>query len=136
MYKNVLIISDNLYLCNRFLEIIERKKIPNCLFTFSISPFSNKEDFKILDADIKVFDLKDQKHIDVIKNNYDLIFSIHCKQIFPFDLINHLKCLNVHPGFNPINKISSLVRINGIRVDFCIYSGAIWVVENLFMPVN
>jgi methionyl-tRNA formyltransferase len=104
MYKNVLVISDNLYLCKRFLEIIERKKILNCLFTFSISPFSNKDDFKILNADIKVFDLKYQKHIDFIKSNYDLIFSIHCKQIFPFDLINHLKCINVHPGFNPINR--------------------------------
>lgn len=104
MYKNVLIISDNLYLCRRFLDIIERKKIPNCLFNFSISPFSNKEDFNILNADIKVFDLKDQKHINFIKSNYDLIFSIHCKQIFPLDLINYLKCINVHPGFNPINR--------------------------------
>ncbi|MFV8342089.1 dTDP-4-amino-4,6-dideoxyglucose formyltransferase [Flavobacterium sp. XS2P39] len=104
MYKDVLIISDNFYLCKGFLEIIERKKIPNCFFTFSISSFSNKEDFNVLNHDIKVFDLKKQKHIDYIKNNYDLIFSIHCKQIFPVELTNHLKCINIHPGFNPINR--------------------------------
>lgn len=105
MYKNVLIISDNLYLCKRFLDIIERKKMSNCLFTFSISPFSNKVDFYDLISDgIKVFDLKNQKHIDFIKSNYDLIFSIHCKQIFPIELLSHIKCINIHPGYNPINR--------------------------------
>jgi len=105
MYKNVLIITDNLYLFKGFLEIIEKKKISNCLFTFSISPFSNKELFNVLIVDgIKVFDLKNQEDIDFIKSNYDLIFSIHCKQIFPVALTNHLKCINIHPGFNPINR--------------------------------
>jgi methionyl-tRNA formyltransferase len=105
MFKNVLIISDNSYLCKRFIEIIERKKISNCFFTFSISPFSNKEGFNFLNNDnVKVFDLKNQEDIDFIKNNYDLIFSIHCKQIFPVELINHIKCINIHPGFNPINR--------------------------------
>jgi methionyl-tRNA formyltransferase len=51
-----------------------------------------------------VFDLKNQKHIDFIKNNYDLVISIHCKQLFPVELINHLKCINVHPGLNPFNR--------------------------------
>lgn len=105
MYKDVLVISDNLSLCKRFIEIIERKKISNCLFTFSISPFSNKEDFNILNGEsIKVFDLKSHEHIEFIKSNYDLVFSIHCKQIFPVELINYLKCINIHPGFNPINR--------------------------------
>ncbi len=80
MFKKTLIISDNLSLCKGFLEIIKRKKISNCLFTFSISPFSNKEDFNVLTGDgVKVFDLKNHEHIDFIKSNYDLIFSIHCK---------------------------------------------------------
>ena len=93
MYRNVLVISDNSYLCKKFLEIIERKKISNCFFTFSISPFSDKENFNFLIDDcIKVFDLKNQKDTDFIKNNYDLIFSIHCKQIFPVELINFIKC--------------------------------------------
>jgi len=104
MYKDVLVISDNLSLCKAFIELIDRKKITNCFFTFSISPFSNIEDFKTLNTDIKVFDLKNQIHIDFIKSNYDLIISTHCKQIFPTDLVNHLKCINIHPGYNPINR--------------------------------
>ncbi|NCQ58819.1 MAG: dTDP-4-amino-4,6-dideoxyglucose formyltransferase [Flavobacteriales bacterium] len=104
MFKNALIISDNLYLSRKFSEIIDNKKITNCSFTFSISPFTKKDDFKILKRNIKVFDLKKQENIDFIKSNYDLVFSIHCKQIFPIDLITHVKCLNIHPGFNPINR--------------------------------
>ena len=42
-----------------------------------------------------VFDLKNQKDINCIKENYDLVFSIHCKQIFPVDLISKLKCINI-----------------------------------------
>lgn len=105
MYRNALIISDNLYLSEKFLEIIARKKISDCLFTFSISPFSRKMDFDVLiGRSIKVFNLENQEHINFIKNNYDLIFSIHCKQIFPVELLNHIKCINIHPGFNPINR--------------------------------
>lgn len=105
MYKNALIISDNSYLCEKFLGIIKKKKIKSCRFTFSISPFSYKADFRFVNHDeLKVFNLKKQNDIDFIKNNYDLIFSIHCKQIFPCDLVKELKCINIHPGFNPINR--------------------------------
>lgn len=104
MYENVLIISDNIYLSKNFFEIIERKKELNCVFTFSISPYSKKQDFDYLNESVKIFDLKDQKDIEFIKSNYDLVFSIHCKQIFPAGLVNHIKCINIHPGFNPINR--------------------------------
>lgn len=105
MYKNALIISDNLYLCKRIIEIIQRKKISNCFFTFSISPFSKKDDFNGLMVDeINVFDLKNMEHISFIKSNFDLIFSIHCKQIFPFEILSYVKCINIHPGYNPINR--------------------------------
>lgn len=105
MYKNALIISDNKNLALKFFEIIERKKIVNCSFSLSISPFSNEKDFNILNSiDFQVFDLRNPKHILNIKKKYDLIFSVHCKQIFPIDLINHVKCINIHPGYNPINR--------------------------------
>ena len=105
MYKNVLVISDNFYLSKGFLEIVERKKMENCLFSFSISPFSKVEDFKDLKGCcVKVLDLKKEKDVNFIKGNYDLIISIHCKQIFPIEIVNSVKCINIHPGFNPINR--------------------------------
>ena len=105
MYKNVLIISDNSFLSEKFFDIIEKKKITECNFSFAVSPFSKKNNFKFIKSNkIKVFDLRDQKDIDFIKLNYDLIFSIHCKQIFPSELVSNLKCVNIHPGYNPINR--------------------------------
>jgi dTDP-4-amino-4,6-dideoxyglucose formyltransferase len=35
---------------------------------------------------------------------YDLVISIHCKQLFPSELVNGIRCINVHPGFNPFNR--------------------------------
>lgn len=105
MFKNVLIISDNLALCRQFYAIIEEKKIDTTKFTFSTSPFTDKASFIVSDTvAVKVFNLKDQRAIDEIIATYDLVFSIHCKQIFPADLVTNVKCINVHPGYNPINR--------------------------------
>lgn len=105
MFKKVLIISDNLSLCKKFYAIVDKKKISTTKFTFSTSPFTNKDSFIVSsDIEVKVFNLKDQNAIDEIIAEYDLVFSIHCKQIFPPDLVTKVKCINVHPGYNPINR--------------------------------
>ena len=39
-----------------------------------------------------------------IKKNYSLAISIHCKQFFPSHLVNNIRCINVHPGYNPYNR--------------------------------
>lgn len=46
--------------------------------------------------------MKDE--VDFLVKEYDMIFSLHCKQIFPSKLVNHVKCINVHPGLNPNNR--------------------------------
>lgn len=105
MFQNALIISDNLPLCQQFHSLIEKKGISATKFTFSTSPFTNKETFLVSDTEpVKVFNLKVQIDIDEIIANYDVVFSIHCKQIFPADLVSKVKCINVHPGYNPINR--------------------------------
>jgi methionyl-tRNA formyltransferase len=35
---------------------------------------------------------------------YDLGLSLHCKQIFPAELVEAVRCVNVHPGLNPHNR--------------------------------
>lgn len=105
MFQNALIISDNLPLCKQFHSLIEKKGISGTTFTFSTSPFTDKDSFIVSDSiETKVFNLKDQNAIDEIIANFDLVFSIHCKQIFPADLVEKVKCINVHPGYNPINR--------------------------------
>ena len=39
-----------------------------------------------------------------IIDKYDLVLSIHCKQIFPDELVIGSRCVNVHPGLNPHNR--------------------------------
>ena len=48
--------------------------------------------------------MRNDSDVNHILNNYDLIISIHCKQIFPSKIINNIKCINIHPGYNPINR--------------------------------
>lgn len=39
-----------------------------------------------------------------IEGEYDFILSLHCKKIFPKEIIERYLCLNLHPGFNPYNR--------------------------------
>lgn len=40
----------------------------------------------------------------MVISEYTLVLSIHCKQIFPSELVNGIRCVNVHPGLNPYNR--------------------------------
>lgn len=105
MYKNVLVISDNLYLCKEFEKIISELKFTDINWTFSISPFSNLESFsEALKNKVSVINLKNDADVEEVCYSYDLILSIHCKQIFPDKMVKSLKCINIHPGYNPINR--------------------------------
>lgn len=103
MYKNILIVSDNVTLCKQMLPIIKPYRDRN--FHFATSPFSNAHQFENeLNEKIYVVDMKYESAVQDLVRDYDLILSIHCKQIFPKELINAVKCINIHPGYNPINR--------------------------------
>lgn len=103
MYKSVLIVSDNEYLLKQFELLIEQKQLNECEFNFSFSE-SNKEinrnilnNFELSPIDLKIV-------YDELISRFDLIISLHCKQIFPAELVRQVKCINVHPGLNPYNR--------------------------------
>jgi len=39
-----------------------------------------------------------------IINNYDLVISVHYPHILSADLVDNIRCINIHPGYNPHNK--------------------------------
>lgn len=39
-----------------------------------------------------------------MKEDYVLAFSIHCKQMFPENMVKEIPCINLHPGLNPYNR--------------------------------
>ena len=88
-------------------------------------PKDDTEKFSRFNENVRVFPIQKQesKKITLIKHSffyreysyfiaevlktgvkYDLIFSVHCKQLFPSDLVKSVKCINIHPGYNPINR--------------------------------
>ncbi|MCB8566258.1 dTDP-4-amino-4,6-dideoxyglucose formyltransferase [Fusobacterium ulcerans] len=99
----ILVITDNEYIFQNFLLIIKNEKYKNFKFSFRYSLKNTSMKEKYLNSEIfKPINVKEEVE-DIIKN-YDMVFSLHCKQIFPAKLVNVLKCINVHPGLNPYNR--------------------------------
>lgn len=102
MYNKLLIISDNLNICER-VQAILKDKDPEV--TFATSPFSNIYEFEnSLGCMVCQYDLRDKITVEEIVKKFDLVISAHCKQLFPDILVKGVKCINVHPGYNPLNR--------------------------------
>jgi methionyl-tRNA formyltransferase len=39
-----------------------------------------------------------------IIDSFDLVIFVHCFQLFPKTMVNAVRCVNIHPGYNPINR--------------------------------
>ena len=85
----ILIISDNDYIGKSVLNIIESYKDTLCTVTISGS---------------NLIDMKSEDQINQIIKNNDLVISAHCKKIFPKILTDGIRCINIHPGYNPYNR--------------------------------
>jgi len=108
-YKNLLVISDNLPIVQAFDAILESKGLKKSVqVRYVHSPASRlgllQPLTKSATASDDVINLKDPVEVDKIVQQHDLVFSVHCKQLFPDKLFRELKCLNVHPGYNPLNR--------------------------------
>lgn len=101
--NEILVITDNPQIAKRFEKEVWCLVDKNVFgLTFMCSPFSILDNFK-LENEIRKVDLRDSGEIERLKK-YSLILSIHCKQIFPPELVNSVRCVNIHPGYNPINR--------------------------------
>lgn len=101
--KNVLIIIDNVAQYVRIKKLISINNY-NAKFVFKHSIVRSEiwdhKDFK--DSDDSKVDVKND--YSTIIENFDLVISVHCFQFFPKELVNSIRCINVHPGYNPINR--------------------------------
>lgn len=98
-----LVVTDNLYLFRKFKELV-KEIVPKELaeFDFRCSQ-SSTEMFKD-EAGIEPLSGKIKDIYRELQTAYQLIISIHCKQLFPADLVRSVRCVNVHPGLNPYNR--------------------------------
>ena len=99
---NVCVITDNLYIFEHFQGLAAKKPL-GASFDFFYAPWN--KDFKArfgTDGAIRPLRLRDQD--ERFFGQYDLFISLHCKQLFPDELVNNHLCINVHPGYNPYNR--------------------------------
>lgn len=102
----VLFLTDNELLLTRVKTLITgalEEKLLNYRFSYAYSPSNNHFKKLYRNSDwIKPINVK--KDIDLLVSNYQLIISLHCKQLFPKKLVDEVRCINVHPGLNPHNR--------------------------------
>jgi methionyl-tRNA formyltransferase len=101
--KKVLIVSDNIELVTHFQKVAKKVLLNIASFEYCYSVI-NKTPENLKKLNMSVVDMKDNITIDYISNNYDLVISAHCKQIFPPKLVSNIRCINIHPGYNPYNR--------------------------------
>jgi len=101
-YSKITIISDNPFLIRAFHKACADKNI-QLPVAYYCSPVNkallNDTTMPVV---VKAIDIK--KDWAQIVDKDTIVFSLHCKQLFPAELVRSVKCINVHPGFNPYNR--------------------------------
>lgn len=102
--KKVLVVSDN----SRLVKFFRREFLLQGLNkSFDVEyrySSVNKNPDDLIELGLMPIDIKDVDTIEKVVNNYRLVISLHCKQIFPPNLVSQVTCINVHPGLNPYNR--------------------------------
>ncbi len=105
MFHRILVLTDNDYLLNEFTKLADRitARVDAVTFNYAFSYNNKALAEKFQDAEwIRSLNIR-QESASIIEN-YDLVISLHCKQLFPAGLVNSVRCINVHPGLNPYNR--------------------------------
>lgn len=117
----IFILTDNIFW---FKEI---RRILNEINITSFHIFCSPKGKFLFEKEIKNGDIKEldvNENVDFLIENFNIGFSCHCKQLFPKELVNNVRCINIHPGLNPYNRgwfpqVFSI--INGLPVGVTIH---------------
>ncbi|PZD61936.1 dTDP-4-amino-4,6-dideoxyglucose formyltransferase [Pantoea ananatis] len=102
--QRLLVVSDNQELSLYLKEELEKQSFEQpfnadfCYTSFNTNPR------QMMAMGATKINIKDEFTVERIINEYDLVFSLHCKQIFPARLTDNVCCINFHPGLNPYNR--------------------------------
>ncbi len=98
----ILIVSDNPQLSSAFVSLTNTSTYRDDYFEFRCSLNSETAMSKAVDKPVKPVNIK--LEYPEICENFDLVISLHCKQLFPEEMVQNVRCINVHPGLNPFNR--------------------------------
>lgn len=124
MKKNLLIVSDNFELSSYILNELSKFVEDYSISVDWCCTILNKNPEAMIEAGAQQINIKDSSVVDDLIGKYDLIFSLHCKQIFPKKLVERVCCINFHPGFNPYNRgwfPQAFSIVNGLPVGATIH---------------
>jgi len=102
--KRILVITDNGYMLKKFKTLLDENfqeistSFDYCRSTTGLRTKMYEEGLEEL-SEINV-----KREWQAIIEKYSLVFSLHCKQIFPNELVKGVRCVNIHPGYNPYNR--------------------------------
>lgn len=98
--KRIAVVTDNAVLSKHFLDLFDKLNINATVNIFYSETGKTNNELEELGG--KPVLIKNK--IDFFIDNFDVIFSIHCKQIFPKKIVESVRCYNLHPGMNPFNR--------------------------------
>ncbi|MDB5164322.1 MAG: putative formyltransferase [Candidatus Saccharibacteria bacterium] len=102
--ERILVVTDNKEILDFFVKLLKEKKDLLGKRTIRFACHPNSALLKSGTQDIEIIPVDMKKQVGEVIKNYDLVISAHCKQIFPAELVEKVKCINIHPGFNPYNR--------------------------------
>lgn len=99
--SRILVISDNPFLVGEYNRIISSSEYAAHETTFLCTKGSEQSLENVLGYKVDAVKVKTEWQQLI---GFDLILSLHCKQLFPAQLVSNVRCVNVHPGLNPFNR--------------------------------
>jgi len=93
----IAVITDNQALFDAFQDIFQELENDN----LEVSYFHSRGNDS-MSGDIHPIHVKSQT--EYLVSDFELIISLHCKQLFPTELVKAVRCINIHPGLNPYNR--------------------------------
>lgn len=102
--SSLLIVSDNPELTDWFQSELERRSVSESLRVEYRYSSVNRDPVAMKELGATSLDTQDPQALAEVVSAFDLVISLHCKQIFPPELVTGVVCINVHPGFNPFNR--------------------------------
>jgi methionyl-tRNA formyltransferase len=102
MKTRILLISDIGFQIDHFRNLFEQHKCAKFAeLTAHCSPGGEAE---LAPLNPSITALHVRKNVEFILQSFDLIISYHCRQLFPAEIVSKVRCVNIHPGFNPYNR--------------------------------
>lgn len=102
MKTRILLISDIGFQIDHFRNLFKQHNCASfATLTVHCSPGGETE---LAAQKPPVTALNVKENVEEILQSYNLIISYHCRQLFPSEIVRQIRCINIHPGFNPYNR--------------------------------